>query len=382
MFLAVRPGPGAEAAAWPGGGSDGWRAGVAGLGAGLVAFGFVALVRRRRDGGVAAARQARVPALGRVGVGGLTTLALVLLSPSATFGQTWQVVEYYDTDAIGSVRVVTDAAGAVVARHDFLPFGEELSPQTPPHDKKLFTGQERDFETGQDYFNARQLRADIGRFLSADSMRLVPRVVGTQDLNSYAYVRNNPLFYIDLDGRWPTPTHHLIVANAFPGLSQDQRDQMTSGSDWADNMAGGLGWTPVAHHQRGKDQTVVDAAQAYEHHVALYENWARHDGMSDRGFFNFGVALHAVMDANSPGHSNFEYYDIWHWKSHNDAESHISSTEMGDAILASWQAYYRVYGLEALLTAAGYTGAVPKGVREIEIECVFENGEYRMELTY
>ena len=122
----MRPGPGAEAAAWPGGGSDGWRAGVAGLGAGLVAFGFVALVRRRRDGGVAAARQARVPALGRVGVGGLTTLALVLLSPSATFGQTWQVVEYYDTDAVGSIRVVTDAQGQVVARHDFLPFGEEL----------------------------------------------------------------------------------------------------------------------------------------------------------------------------------------------------------------------------------------------------------------
>jgi hypothetical protein len=37
-----------------------------------------------------------------------------------------------------------------------------LNPQTPPHDKKLFTGQERDFETGQDYFNACQLRTDLG----------------------------------------------------------------------------------------------------------------------------------------------------------------------------------------------------------------------------
>ena len=63
---------------------------------------------------------------------------------------------------LGSVRAVTDAQGQVVARHDFLPFGEELTPQSPPHDKKLFTGQERDFETGQDYFGARQLRTDLG----------------------------------------------------------------------------------------------------------------------------------------------------------------------------------------------------------------------------
>ncbi|MGC4081278.1 MAG: hypothetical protein QM736_03970 [Vicinamibacterales bacterium] len=32
---------------------------------------------------------------------------------------------YYDTDAIGSVRLVTDANGTVVERHDYLPFGTE-----------------------------------------------------------------------------------------------------------------------------------------------------------------------------------------------------------------------------------------------------------------
>jgi hypothetical protein len=36
-----------------------------------------------------------------------------------------QVVEYYHLDALGSVRAVTDAQGQVIARHDFLPFGEE-----------------------------------------------------------------------------------------------------------------------------------------------------------------------------------------------------------------------------------------------------------------
>ncbi len=142
----------------------------------------------------------------RVGVTGVTTMAVLLLWPSATFGQTSQVVEYYETDAVGSVRAVTDAQGQVIARHDFLPFGEELAPQSPPRDKKLFTGQERDFETGQDYFGARQLRTDLGRFLAPDPMSSVPRVVGSQGINSYAYVRNNPLGLVDpggLDAREP-----------------------------------------------------------------------------------------------------------------------------------------------------------------------------------
>jgi RHS repeat-associated protein len=88
----------------------------------------------------------------------------------------------------------------VVARHDFLPFGEELNPQHEPPDKRLYTGQERDFETGQDYFGYRQLRTDLGRFLAPDPITLVPRVVGAQGVNSYAYVRNNPLRLIDPNG--------------------------------------------------------------------------------------------------------------------------------------------------------------------------------------
>jgi RHS repeat-associated protein len=62
------------------------------------------------------------------------------------------------------------------------PFGEELGPQTV--DKTLFAGQEPDFETGQDYFNARQLRPDLGRLLTPDPKSSVPRVVGSQGINS------------------------------------------------------------------------------------------------------------------------------------------------------------------------------------------------------
>ncbi len=109
-------------------------------------------------------------------------------------------VEYYHLDALGSVRAVTDELGQVIARHDFLPFGEEYSPQSPPKDRKLFTGQERDVETGLDYFNARQLRPDLGRFLTPDPLSALPRLTSAQGFDAYGYVLNNPLRFVDPTG--------------------------------------------------------------------------------------------------------------------------------------------------------------------------------------
>jgi uncharacterized protein RhaS with RHS repeats len=40
-----------------------------------------------------------------------------------------QVVRYYHLDAVGNVRALTDEAGNVVERHDYLPFGEVWNPQ-------------------------------------------------------------------------------------------------------------------------------------------------------------------------------------------------------------------------------------------------------------
>jgi hypothetical protein len=78
----------------------------------------------------------------------LALLGVVLL-PVVVFAQSGQTVEYYHTDAVGSVRAVTQVVNGqvqIVSRHDFMPFGEEVNPPNPPTDKRLFTGQERDFE--------------------------------------------------------------------------------------------------------------------------------------------------------------------------------------------------------------------------------------------
>jgi RHS repeat-associated protein len=109
-------------------------------------------------------------------------------------------VYYYDTDAIGSVRLITNEAGAVAARKMYLPFGSEWQPtSTPEGDRVLFAGKERDPESGLDYSMARYLSDNIGRFLSADSSTF-GRVDDPQSWNLYAYARNNPVRFVDPSG--------------------------------------------------------------------------------------------------------------------------------------------------------------------------------------
>src|SRR5262245_40620715 len=46
----------------------------------------------------------------------------VLPPPAAS-----QEIQYYHSDAVGNVRLVTDATGNVIERHDYQPFGEECT---------------------------------------------------------------------------------------------------------------------------------------------------------------------------------------------------------------------------------------------------------------
>jgi RHS repeat-associated protein len=98
------------------------------------------------------------------------------------------------------VRVVTDQNQQVIARHDFLPFGEEWNTPTNAKEKKLFTGHERDADTGLDYFGARYYRPQVGRFTTVDPLGASAKVANPQSFNRYAYALNNPLRYIDPDG--------------------------------------------------------------------------------------------------------------------------------------------------------------------------------------
>lgn len=140
--------------------------------------------------------------LRRLGIAALAVLQ-VLLAVGPAHAQIPIAVDYYHVDAVGSVRAVTDASGAVTRTYDYSPFGElESGTCGQLEDAQLFTGQERDKETCLDYFGARYYRSTHARFLTIDP--ILDRENSTLDpqlWNRYAYVRNNPLRYVDPDGR-------------------------------------------------------------------------------------------------------------------------------------------------------------------------------------
>jgi RHS repeat-associated protein len=114
------------------------------------------------------------------------------------------ILYFHLTDWLGTRRVLTDQSGNLAQTCDSLPFGDgESCPTTPT--EHLFTGKERDAESGNDYFGARYYASSMGRFMSPDwSAKIEPvpysKLDNPQSLNLYAYVGNNPLGGVDADG--------------------------------------------------------------------------------------------------------------------------------------------------------------------------------------
>lgn len=124
-----------------------------------------------------------------------------------------QTVQWLVADHLGTPRIIIDQTGSLanVKRHDYLPFGEELFAGSGGRTTALgysggdgvrqqFTAQERDIETGLDYFGARYYGSTQGRFISPDPMMGSASASNPQTMNRYVYVNNNPLRYIDPDG--------------------------------------------------------------------------------------------------------------------------------------------------------------------------------------
>jgi RHS repeat-associated protein len=119
---------------------------------------------------------------------------------------------YITADSLGSPRINTGAEGAVIARHDYRPFGEEIATSTrtpalgykPDQIRKKFTGYERDDETNLDFAQARYFNYPLGRFQSPDPLHFqLIMLVDPQLLNLYVYARNNPI-------RWTDPTGEKV----------------------------------------------------------------------------------------------------------------------------------------------------------------------------
>jgi len=194
-------------------------------------------------------------------------------------------VAYLTADHLGSPRINTDVTGAVSSRHDYHPFGEEIDGtggRTTGLNygsdtvRKQFTGYEWDIETDLDFAQARYHNFNLGRFNSVDPILDSMDTSMPQSMNRYAYVLNNPLFFVDPDGE-------LWVKNEKPeygrtdeyywidecGKGQTCYEALAVSGKYGVTVYGSNDFQDITIYQANKDG-VIDVRKLSQHHNAEF----------------------------------------------------------------------------------------------------------------
>lgn len=139
------------------------------------------------------------------------------------------VTTYIHKDHLGSSTVITNVNGVRVNPEniDYFPYGlEKNETKQAVSENYRFTDQEYDRGTGLYNYDARLYDPVIGMFVTADSM--LPNIYDPQQLNRYAYCRNNPLKYTDPSGHvleyaaGLTNREKLVVLGTMQKLTDDK----------------------------------------------------------------------------------------------------------------------------------------------------------------
>ena len=105
---------------------------------------------------------------------------------------------YYHPDHLGSSSYITNLEGEVVQHIEYVPFGEVFVEErnniwNTPY---LFNAKEFDEETGLYYYGARYYDPHISLWITTDPIKNK-----YPNISSYCYTANNPVRFIDPDGR-------------------------------------------------------------------------------------------------------------------------------------------------------------------------------------
>lgn len=123
-------------------------------------------------------------------------------------------LRYVLSDVQGSTRAVMNSngsSGAVIARHDYLPFGEEVGSGTGSRNgtegygggdtnRKNYGLTERDDVSGLDHTWWRKYENIAGRWTSPDPYNGSMAIANPQSFNRYTYVQNDPVNFTDPSG--------------------------------------------------------------------------------------------------------------------------------------------------------------------------------------
>ncbi len=110
-------------------------------------------------------------------------------------------------DHLGSTRVLFKSTGSYYSTYDYSPFGSLMRATINGDVDYRFTGQEFDSETALYNFRARLYDDELGIFYAVDP--------AGQNFSPFSYAGNNPVIFVDKDGRWFLIDDLIISAVSF-----------------------------------------------------------------------------------------------------------------------------------------------------------------------
>jgi RHS repeat-associated protein len=138
---------------------------------------------------------------------------------------------YYLYDGLGSTVNLTSApSGSSTQSYSYDVFGATPGGPPPGSNQWLFTGEQRDADSGLYYLRARHYDQTTGRFLGRDPFKGYIEFPHGQ--HPYAYAFNNPVSWADLSGEWGisiTAAVGAAVGGTAGGLSTLAVDILNDG---------------------------------------------------------------------------------------------------------------------------------------------------------
>ncbi|WP_291528811.1 DUF6443 domain-containing protein [Bacteroides sp. UBA939] len=124
---------------------------------------------------------------------------------------------FYLTDHQGNVRVVANASGTVVQSNHYYPFGMSFTEGTQTSSQPYkYSGKELDTQKGLNWYDsqARMYDPALGRFTTMD-----PLAEEYYSWSSYSYCLNNPVKFVDPDGKFVG----TVIGGIFGGIAGGYR---------------------------------------------------------------------------------------------------------------------------------------------------------------
>ncbi|MBX3265414.1 MAG: RHS repeat-associated core domain-containing protein [Acidobacteria bacterium] len=122
------------------------------------------------------------------------SIAEPLCIDNNSYNETGSAESYFLADHLGSTNGLADATGSLTAQTGYRASGNATNAAFPT--RYQFTGREFDSSTGLQFSRARFYDPKLGRFISED-----PIGFAGGDVNLYGYVWNDPLHFVDPQGR-------------------------------------------------------------------------------------------------------------------------------------------------------------------------------------